>query len=280
MTVNGRRVLITGAGGSLGASLALAFARRACPLILCDIDGAALAQTTAGLPRTSTPPRCVELDVSREPQVEALFDQLRAEQEAPDIVVNNAALSLYGHFLDVPTAAWRRLFDVNVNGALYVTRYALPLMVAKGVGHVAFISSLSGLCASAGLNVYAASKHALHGFAESLYLELQPKGVGVSLVCPSTLRSDIATRMGIHLGATASTEEVDAWRARRVQRHRERGLSCNHVAAQCLRAVQRGRFLTLVGAEARLGYAAKRILGRWYWTLIAGIMRRPSAMPP
>lgn len=269
-----RRVLITGAAGSLGTALAAAWAARGCGLILCDVDGAALDRVVSRLPAGTAAQRHV-VDITDDAAVRALFDRLNAAREAPDIVVHNAAVSHYGRFQDVPAAQWERLLAVNLLGAMRVTQHALPPMLARCAGHLVFISSLSGLCASAGLSAYAASKHALHGFAESLYLELRPLGIGVSVICPSTLRSEIAARMGIYLGPTASPEAVEAWRARRARLHQTRGISCEAVAARSVRAVIHRQFLDLVGWDAHLGYLAKRLLGRGYWPILAktAIMR-------
>lgn len=269
MTVHGRRVLITGAAGSLGTALTMACAQRGCSLILIDLDRDALARAAQRLSSEPPAPRCLALDVTDPTAVRRAFEQLTAEGQMPELVINNAAMSLYGNFADVPPNAWMRLLDVNLRGAMTVTQAALPAMLAQRRGHVVFISSLSGLCASGGLAAYAASKHALHGFAESLYLELRPRGIGVSVVCPSTLRSDIAARMGIHLGPSATKADIETWRARRARVHQTRGIPCERVAARCLRAVDRGRFLELIGWDAHLAVLAKRILGSRYWPLLA-----------
>lgn len=274
MTVNGRRVLITGAGGSLGMALALACARRGCSLILCDRDAAALERVAGQLPMGTTAHRAV-LDITDRDAVRYLFEHLTTMGGAPELVIHNAALSSYGRFHEVPPAEWRQLLEVNLIGAMTITAHALPSMLARGAGHVVFISSLTGLCASPGLAAYAASKQALHGFAESLYLELRPKGIGVSVVCPSTLRSEIAGRMGIHLGPTASSADIQAWRARRAQLHARRGLPCEQVAARCLGAIARDRFFTVIGWDTYAAFLAKRLLGSWYWPILSGILRRP-----
>ncbi len=109
-----------------------------------------------------------------------------------DVLVNNAGVGILKPLLELTPQEWHRQMDVNLNALFHVTRALLPGMVARQRGHVVIIGSIAGRSAFAGGTAYAATKHAVMGFAECLMLEVRDHGVKVSVVSPG----GVATAFG------------------------------------------------------------------------------------
>lgn len=176
--LSGRKALVTAGAGGIGRAIGTALAGAGAEVWVCDVDEAALA----GCPEGWVASRC---DVADEAAVDGLFGELRARWgERLDVLVNNAGIAGPTGGIDtLEPDAWRRTIDVNLNGAYYVTRRAVPLLKASR-GSVVNISSVAGRLGYAFRTPYAASKWALVGLSHSLAKELGPDGVRVNAVLP------------------------------------------------------------------------------------------------
>ncbi len=108
-----------------------------------------------------------------------------------DVLVNNAGVATMRPFLEMTSDEWHRMVDVNVNALYHVTRAVLPGMVQRGHGHVCIIGSTAGRNTFVGGTAYTGTKHFVMGFAESLMLEVRDAGVGVSVVMPGSVDTDL-----------------------------------------------------------------------------------------
>jgi short-subunit dehydrogenase len=179
VNLGGRTVLLTGASGGLGAAIARALARRGARLLLSGRDvGAleALATEVAG-----TPLACDLAD-------RAAVERLAAGASAADVLVANAGVPASGALLDFDAGRIDRALEVNLRAPIVLARLLAERMVARGEGHIVFVSSLSGKAGTAGSSVYAATKFGLRGFAQGIREDLRPAGVGVSTVFPGFIR--------------------------------------------------------------------------------------------
>lgn len=177
-------VLITGAGTGMGLATAVHLAQRGFQVYASvpDLDqreGLDAAAAEYG-PRL----RVLQLDVTDQASIQSAVDTVIAECGGVFGLVNNAGVGLRGFFEDLSEEEIRRLFDVNVFGAMSVTRAVLPHMRAARRGRVVLITSSGGRIASMTLSGYCAGKFALEGFGESLALEVQPLGLRVSMIEP------------------------------------------------------------------------------------------------
>ncbi|MGH7625460.1 MAG: SDR family oxidoreductase [Gemmatimonadaceae bacterium] len=107
-----------------------------------------------------------------------------------DVLVNNAGIGIMRPLVEQTLDEWRAMVDVNFNALFYVTRVLLPGMLERGHGHIVNIGSLTGRSAYPGGACYAATKHAVVGFSESLMLEVRDAGVRVSLIMPGSVDTD------------------------------------------------------------------------------------------
>jgi all-trans-retinol dehydrogenase (NAD+) len=228
-TLDGKRVLITGAAGGLGRSLVRQFADSGAAVVVTDRDESA----TAALAQEMKAATAYRLDVTDSANVLAVRDQLLSNGPI-DVLVNNAGVAFGGLFADVPLDRHAVTLAVNLGGIVNVTHAFLPSLVARPEAHLVNIVSASALIPLVRGAVYAASKWGALGFAESLREELKVEGhhhVGVTAVCPSFIDT------GLFAGA-----KPPAWTT---------WLTADQVAAATVRAVLRGQKLVLLPRRIR-----------------------------
>lgn len=183
-----KRVLITGAAGGLGKTLAKHFAGRGAELVLTDLQEAPLEALREELTAAGTRCRAYVLDVTDADAVEEVHRRVHEDLGSVDILVNNAGVVFGGPFLEVPLERHRLTYRVNVEGVMTMTHAFLPDVLTASRGHVVFIASASGFVGLPNGVTYASSKWAVIGFAESIRAELKAQGhahVGVTTVCPT-----------------------------------------------------------------------------------------------
>jgi NAD(P)-dependent dehydrogenase (short-subunit alcohol dehydrogenase family) len=133
------------------------------------------------------------LDLTDRSSVQNLVDSVIADHGRIDVMVNNAAQTIVAPAEELPIDGAQALLDVNYLGPIRLTQEILPHMRSRQGGRLVFISSLGGLIGIPGQGQYCASKHALEGWADALSLEMRQFGIHVSLVEPSSYRTDIIT---------------------------------------------------------------------------------------
>jgi hypothetical protein len=135
----------------------------------------------------------LELDVRNRQQVEATIQQLPAQWQAVDILINNAGLALSTDLLhDGNPDNWDTMIDTNVKGLLYITRAILPGMVARDSGHIVNIGSIAGHEYYPAGNVYSATKHAVKAISKSLRLDVLGKKIRVTEIAPGAVETEFS----------------------------------------------------------------------------------------
>jgi short-subunit dehydrogenase len=182
MDLSGRTALLTGATGGLGRAIATALAGRGAALVLSGRKPEALEELAVGLPGQGH--RTVPADLA----AAGAAEQLAAEAGAVDILVANAGLPGTGRLPDFTPEDLSAALRVNLEAPMILARALEPAMLERRSGHMVFVSSLSGKSATPLSSVYNATKFGLRGFALGLRADLNPLGIGVSLVSPGTIR--------------------------------------------------------------------------------------------
>lgn len=194
MTFEGRSIVVTGASSGIGRELAVALARRGAFLTLAARSIEALEETAQACRAAGGRALAVRCDVSRKDDCDALVAAAVAEYGGVDALVNNAGISMWGRFEELSDlSVAERIMQVNYLGALYCTHAALPHLKARR-GLVVAISSLTGKAGVPTRSAYAASKHAMQGFFDSLRIELRDTGVDVLVVSPGFVATPIRDR--------------------------------------------------------------------------------------
>ncbi len=188
--LKGRVVLISGAAGGLGAALCRRYASAGSHIAATDVDATRLEALVQGLRHSGVQALAVPGDLTDAEHGRAAVAATLARFGALDGLINNAGISHRSLLQGTRPEVIRRVMEVNFFGALNLTHAALAHITAQR-GFIAAISSVAGFSPLIGRTGYAASKHALHGFFDSLRSEVEGRGVSVTLVCPSFIRTGI-----------------------------------------------------------------------------------------
>lgn len=221
--ISGKVALITGGASGIGLGMAQAFAAAEMRIVIADVDEAALAKAEASLLEQGAEAMSVVLDVADADAWAAAVSAVNARFGSVDVLCNNAGVGQGRlpnkaplEIVSISDQLWRMVFDVNVTGAFLGVKAVAPSMIERGQGYIVNTASMAGFIAPPGLGAYAASKYALVGLSESLRAELEPKGVGVAVLCPGGVKSNLvsttaaqrAARLGDGQGPEASLVAV------------------------------------------------------------------------
>ncbi len=186
-----KAVLITGAGGGLGAALCERFAKAGAKVAGIDLDPKGLAATEQRIEAGGSGTFAwAECDVTDDAAVRVAIAGLEEQTGPIAVLVNNAGITHLGNFGAESAAAVSKVMDVNLGGAVSCTAAALDSILAER-GQIVAISSVAGFAPLVGRTAYCASKHAMNGFFNTLRTELYGTGADVLLVCPSFIATNI-----------------------------------------------------------------------------------------
>ena len=194
MRLDGATVVVTGASRGIGRAVAVAAAAKGARLGLIARTRADLDKVVADLPGSGH--AAATADVADAAAVQRAIGELERDLGSVDVLVANAGIGAYGAFAEVDPAEIDRLVAVNVTGTLHAVRAAIPGMIARRRGHVVVLGSIAGRIGAPFEALYSATKFAGVGFAEALSVELAPHGVGVSVVNPGPVRTDVFEARG------------------------------------------------------------------------------------
>jgi NAD(P)-dependent dehydrogenase (short-subunit alcohol dehydrogenase family) len=189
--LNDRTAVVTGAASGIGLALTERFVTAGMTVVMADIEEEVLAREAARLEGDGARVLGVLTDVRDPAAVEALRDQALAHTGAVHVVCNNAGVGPGGPMLATTPADWRWTVDVNVLGVAHGVTAFGPLLVEQGEGHIVNTASEAGLVTNTMLGMYCATKHAVVGLSEALWREVHPLGVGVSVLCPNLVDTNI-----------------------------------------------------------------------------------------
>lgn len=263
-SVSGKVAAVTGAGSGIGRALALKLARRGARLAVSDVDDAGLEETVGLVRATGAEVAGEHLDVADRDAVVAWADAVVARFGVAHQVYNNAGIALHRRVLDSDWADYERVLGVNLWGVVHGTKAFLPHLLASGDGHVVNVSSLNGYLAQDGMSHYCTSKFAVRGFTETLRIELQGTGVGVTVVHPGGVRTriaDSALAASERLGLPVTDDD-----RRRTRTYNEKLLRMDpaQAARTVVDGVEAGRPRVLVGNDARAVDLLVRLLPASY----------------
>jgi NAD(P)-dependent dehydrogenase (short-subunit alcohol dehydrogenase family) len=187
----GKTAFVTGAASGIGLGIAGALAQAGVKVMLCDIEEAALAKAVAGLKRTNADVDGVKADVSLKAELRAAAEATIARYGKAHILVNNAGVGGGGPYGAWTEAGWDWTLGVNLMAVAWGIEIFGPLIEKHGEGgHIVSTASIAGLL-SLSSNQYNVSKYGVVALSEGLRGELAPRGIGVSVLCPGFVRTQI-----------------------------------------------------------------------------------------
>jgi dehydrogenase/reductase SDR family protein 7B len=240
-------VWITGASAGIGEALAHEYSRRGARLVLSARGAARLEEVRSAC---ADPGRhlVLPLDLSRPDSYGQACAEVIDRLGRVDILVNNGGVSQRALAADSGLEVDRRIMETNYFGTVGLTKALLPSMIERGSGHIVVVSSLVGKIGTPLRSSYAASKHALHGFFDSLRAETWRQGIRVTIVCPGFIHTNISVNALTGDGTPQGT----------MDRAQSKGMSASECATKIVRAVERNRAEVYIGGREVLGVYVKR----------------------
>jgi NAD(P)-dependent dehydrogenase (short-subunit alcohol dehydrogenase family) len=188
MRFTGKTAVVTGAARGIGRATALKFAMEGARVVALDVNTEELARLKGELEEYTKDFMCLECDISDEQRVYEVANEAIEKFGKIEILVNNAAVWKYHcPFVDVPTDTWKKFFDVNVMGTMYVTKAFLGNMIENGYGRIINVASVAGVYGINSMAPYSATKAAVIAMSKSLAKEVVKKGVLVNCVSPGSV---------------------------------------------------------------------------------------------
>jgi NAD(P)-dependent dehydrogenase (short-subunit alcohol dehydrogenase family) len=240
MKLEGKTVVVTGAGSGIGRATALACARAGAQIAACDVDQARLDALVRELGDRALVVR--KVDVADRGQMKAFADAVHAVVAGADVVVNNAGVAVAGTFVDTSLDDWDWLVGINLRGVVHGCHFFVPRMVDRRSGHVINIASILGMCSAPNATAYVASKFAVLGFTRSLRAELAPHQIGVTAICPGMIATSI-------MADSRMSSAFSRRRSRVVDRFKQ-GAPPERVAETILEALRTNPAIRTVGRDA------------------------------
>lgn len=262
MNWKGKKVWIIGASSGIGQGLALAFNQVGAFVILSSRNSDRLQQTQALLAAPDSSD-IIPLDLSAPSSIQNGIENFQARHSSIDLLIHSGGISQRAIAEETSIATTKQIFESNFFGQIPITLFAVKMMKQQGSGKIVVITSFTGKWGFYLRSSYAASKHALHGYYESLRMEVEGHGIQIQLVTPGFIATDIS-KNAID-GNGKSTGEMDENQAN--------GLSVEACSKQIIQGIEKGRLEFGVGGKEKLGLWINRHFPR----LFQKILRKQSA---
>jgi dehydrogenase/reductase SDR family member 7B len=250
MVPKGKIIWITGASSGIGEALALELAKDSNTLILSARNLDALEGVKQKCEDLGAKSIVIPIDLASEDSIAQAFKLAKEQVKSVDILVNNGGISQRSYVLDTPLDIDRKIFEINFFGTVALTKLVLPWMIENGGGKLAAMSSMVGRFGFPLRSAYSSSKHALHGFFESLYLENHQRGIRTLMICPGRIKTQLSVKALKSDGA--AYQKIDDGQAN--------GISAERCAKKIAKALKRNkREVWVGGTEILMMYFRKYI---------------------
>ncbi len=241
MKIRNKVIAITGSGSGIGRELAIQFVNKGAKVALIDINEDTLKETAVLCGNASTSIHV--LSIADQAAVNALPEKVIAAHGQVDAIINNAGIiQPFVDVIDLDFNVIDRVMNINFMGTVYMTKAFLPHLLKRQDAHIVNVASMGGFIPFPGQTVYSASKAAMKTFTEGLYGELKETNVGVTIILPGAVDTNIMSNSGL------VTKEEEA---KSKENSAMKGLSTEKAAAIMIKAIKGNKLRVLVGSDAR-----------------------------
>lgn len=262
MHFKGKICWITGASSGIGEALCYELAKQKAVLVLSARKEEALNKVAVKCDELGAAQTLViPVDLGKEDQIDKAFELFSDKFSKIDLLVNNGGISQRSIALETEYEVERNLMQVNYFGSIYLTKKVLPLMVAQKDGQLAVTSSIAGKFGFPLRTTYSASKHAVQGYFESLRTELLPYNIGVSIIIPGRVRTEISKHAVD--GKGVSTQKMD--------KGLDEGISPTIAAKKITKGLASGKKEILVGGKELMLVYIRRFAPWLYYRIVSKI---------
>jgi NAD(P)-dependent dehydrogenase (short-subunit alcohol dehydrogenase family) len=278
--IKGKVAVVTGAGRGIGRALSAELARRGARVVLAGLNQYELDTLQAHIAGEGGQAIALVCDVREEVPIRQLIQEVLSAYGQVDILINNAGITLGGDLRLLSDQDWERALSVNLWGVIRMVRAVLPHMLERGTGYIVNIASAAGLVAPALWIPYSTSKFAVVGFSEGLCAAFRSKGIGVSVVCPMWVQTDLLKGPSPRLAEshTPCTTPLSRRLARAwgwlVAHIPGRQMTVEVAAERILRGIEREQFLVYTHGWTHLLILARAIAPQTFsrlWNLVNAI---------
>ena len=261
MVFKDKVVWITGASSGIGEHLTYALADEGARLILSSRNKKELQRVKNNCQNDSNI-LILPLDITDFEAMQPAVDKAVDTFGRIDLLINNAGLSQRSLIKETLLAVDQRIMAVNYMGTVAMTKAVLPVMLAQGHGHVAVVSSVMGIIGVPWRSAYAASKHALHGYFDSMRSEVFRDNIKVTILCPGYVRTNV----------TINALRGDGSPNNQMAKETSKGMDPASCARKMLRAIERGREEVYIGGQETIAIYVKR-LAPWLFSYVVKRLR-------
>lgn len=258
MSLTNKVAWITGASSGIGEELAYSFAKQGAKLVLSSRREEELKRVKQNCETDPANVLILPLDLEETKEMDLLTHKVVEKFGRIDILINNGGISQRSYTKDTPLSIDRKIMEINFFGTIAVTKSVLPHMLKQKSGHIVVISSISGKFGFFLRSAYSASKHALHGFFESLRMEVFKDNIKILMVCPGKIKTNISIN--------AITENGE--KHNRMDEGQNAGMAADVCAEKIIGAIRSGKKEIFIGGKELMAVWVKRFLPNLFFKLI------------
>lgn len=256
-----KKVWITGASSGIGEALAYELAKKGAILILSSRKEATLRKVQEKCLQWTPEVYIQPLDLEQHQTLSTVVDKVIKQRGRIDVLVNNGGISQRSFASDTIFEVDKKLININYLGTIALTKALLPQMIAQGGGQIVTVTSLTGVFGTPYRSSYAASKHALHGFFDSLRAELIDDNILVTLIAPGFVRTNISYNAFTADGSAQNNMDS----------RQEAGMLPTPFAQKMLKAMEKEKKVAYIGGKEVIMVYIKRFFPWLYYKMIAKV---------
>lgn len=261
MDFRAKNIWITGATSGIGREVAIELSKKRANLLLSGRNQEALKEVKGICESYGSRVRTIAFDLSNEKEVKQAAEQVLTGSEKIDALYHFGGISQRSLASETPLHVDRKLFEVNYFGTIHLTKYVLQHMLKNGGGHIAATSSIVGKFGFPYRSSYSASKHALHGYFESLLAENKANNIRVSMIIPGFISTNISVNAINHKGEAHG----------KFDKNQAQGMPADRCARKIVRGLQKEKKEILVGRRELTMVYIRRFIPPLYYYLAARV---------
>ena len=251
-------IWLTGASSGIGKELALQLSKFQPTIILSARNKQKLEQIAQKCQEIGAKPIIQPLDLENPQSINAATKQIFEQNLNIDLLINNAGVSQRSLSYETSFEVDRKIMEINYFGTILLTKLLLPHMLERRSGHIVVVSSLAGKLGFPLRSAYCASKHALHGFFETLAIELAKFNITVTIAIPSHIRTNIDINALTHNGKKSNKPDPKI----------KSGIPASKCAKKIIRAIEKNKYQVFIAGKDIVAYYLHKISPSLYIKLI------------
>jgi len=256
-----RLVLITGSTSGIGKAITLQLAKEGANLIIADRNKDELDKTKEECLKHTSFCETIAFDLSNPDEVSQAASTILAKFGPIYLLINNGGISQRSLAHETPIEIDRKIMEIDFFSYIILSKAFIPSMIERKEGYIAVTSSLSGKFGFHLRSSYAAAKHALQGYFETLRMELKQHGISVTIAYPGSINTNISI----------NAIEKDGTKHGVMDPAQSQGMSAEDCAKHYIRAIKKGRAEILIGGKEFIMFHLKRFFPRLFFKVIGKI---------